>query len=126
MSPVEKASNGEDIPLVDVGATQGIAHTIIAVDGMTCGACTSAIENGFEGVDGVESFTVSLMTERAVVVHDLSKLTAEQAAEMYIFPKFMHCNSAEKLTAGYSESRIVDSMQKSSPAMSKYREVKRM
>lgn len=76
------ASYGEEIPLVDVEAIQGIAETTIAVDGMTCGACTSAIENGFEGVDGVVSFTVSLMTERAVVVHDLSKLTAERAAEI--------------------------------------------
>jgi copper chaperone CopZ len=126
MSPDETVSDGADIPLVDVGATQGIAHTTIAVDGMTCGACTSAIENGFEGVDGVESFTVSLMTERAVIVHDLSKLTAEQAAEMYAFPYFMRCHPAEKLTAGYPESRIVDSMHKSSPAMSKYRKVKRM
>jgi hypothetical protein len=34
----------------------------------------------------VVSFEVSLMTERAVVIHDLSKLSTEQAAEMYEFP----------------------------------------
>jgi Cu+-exporting ATPase len=90
----ERASDGDDIPLVDVESAQGIAHTTIAVDGMTCGACTAAIEGGFEGVDGVESFTVSLMTERAVIVHDLSKLSAEQAAEMYGLLSSFDCNLA--------------------------------
>jgi len=37
----EDAGDGEDIPLVDV---ERVAQTIIAVEGMTCGACTSAIE----------------------------------------------------------------------------------
>lgn len=49
---------------------------------MTCGACTSAIESGFKGVDGVVSFTVSLITERAVAVHDASKLSAENVVDM--------------------------------------------
>ena len=106
--PTWNKNSEEEIPLVDVdgvannGTEPRIATTIIAVDGMTCGACTAALEGlcfrstiplllltgcvvpgGFEGVDGIESFTVSLMTERAVVVHDLSKVTPEQAAEMY-------------------------------------------
>ncbi|CCX10576.1 E1-E2 ATPase-domain-containing protein [Pyronema domesticum] len=85
MAPIQNVDE-EAIPLVAVASgsatEEGIATTTIAVDGMTCGACTSAIEGGFTNVDGVVSFTVSLMTERAVVVHDLSKISAEQAAEI--------------------------------------------
>ncbi|KAI9892745.1 MAG: hypothetical protein M1814_001165 [Vezdaea aestivalis] len=56
-----------------------MATTTIKVDGMTCGACTSAIESGFEDVPGVGTFSVSLVMERAVLVHDPARLTAEEA-----------------------------------------------
>lgn len=49
---------------------------------MTCSACTSAIEGGFKGVDGVVSFTVSLTTERGVAVHDATKVSAEKVVDM--------------------------------------------
>ncbi|KAL7274004.1 Cu(2+)-transporting P-type ATPase [Rhizina undulata] len=70
--------------LMDVvgGKEKMIAQTTIVVEGMTCGACTAAIEGGFKNLDGVESFTVSLITERAVAVHDLEKLSAEKVAEI--------------------------------------------
>lgn len=61
-----------------------LATTTVAVDGMTCGACTAAVEEGFKGVQGVSSFTVSLMTERAVVVYDPNLLSTERIAEMYV------------------------------------------
>lgn len=66
----------------DAPAKRQMARTTVAVEGMTCGACTSAIEGGFKGVDGVDAFTVSLITERAVAIHDLSKVSAEKVAEM--------------------------------------------
>ena len=50
---------------------------------MTCGACTAAIEGGFKGVAGVTSFTISLITERAVAVHDPDVISKEQVLEMY-------------------------------------------
>ncbi|KAM5455804.1 Cu(2+)-transporting P-type ATPase [Microsporum audouinii] len=56
--------------------------TTLSVQGMTCGACTSAVEGGFTGVSGVESATVSLLSERAVVVHDPSVITAAQITEI--------------------------------------------
>lgn len=56
--------------------------TTLSVEGMTCGACTSAIENGFKGVEGVYQFNISLLANRAVLVHDPSKLTAEQIVEI--------------------------------------------
>lgn len=56
--------------------------TTIAVEGMTCGACTSAVEGGFKNVPGVHTFSISLLSERAVIEHDASRLTAEQIAEI--------------------------------------------
>lgn len=56
--------------------------TTIDVEGMTCGACTSAIESGFKDVDGVYQFNISLLANRAVLVHDPARLTAEQIVEI--------------------------------------------
>jgi len=56
--------------------------TTVSVEGMTCGACTSAIESGFKDVEGVYQFNISLLASRAVLVHDPTKLTAEQIAEI--------------------------------------------
>lgn len=58
-----------------------IATTTVAIEGMTCGACTSAVEGGFKGVEGVLKFNISLLAERAVITHDITKLSAEQIAE---------------------------------------------
>lgn len=50
MAPIQNVDE-EAIPLVAVASgsatEEGIATTTIAVDGMTCGACTSAIEGAF-------------------------------------------------------------------------------
>jgi len=59
-----------------------LAITVVSVGGMTCGACTSAVEGGFKNVDGIASFTVSLITERAVAVHDPNVIPAEKVVEM--------------------------------------------
>jgi len=56
--------------------------TMVSVEGMTCGACTSAIESGFKDVDGVYQFNISLLANRAVLVHDPSKLTEDQIVEI--------------------------------------------
>lgn len=61
---------------------QSSTTTTLAVEGMTCGACTSAVEGGFKDVPGVKHFSISLLSERAVVEHDASILTAEQIAEI--------------------------------------------
>ncbi|KAJ9664161.1 Cu(2+)-transporting P-type ATPase [Neophaeococcomyces mojaviensis] len=59
-----------------------MATTTLKVDGMTCGACTSAVESAFKDVDGAGAVSVSLMMGRAVVHHDPTKLSPEQVAEM--------------------------------------------
>ncbi|MCJ1253669.1 hypothetical protein MMC24_001481 [Lignoscripta atroalba] len=56
--------------------------TTVAIGGMTCGACTSAVEGGFKDAAGVVQFNISLLAERAVIVHDRSKLSSEQIIEI--------------------------------------------
>ena len=56
--------------------------TIVAIEGMTCGACTSAVDGGFKNVEGLVQFNISLLAERAVVVHNRTKLPAEQIVEI--------------------------------------------
>ncbi|KAK0731320.1 heavy metal translocatin [Lasiosphaeris hirsuta] len=66
-------------------ATPAVAHmatTTLKVEGMTCGACTSAIEAGFKGVDGIGSVSISLVMERAVVMHDPQRISAEGIQEI--------------------------------------------
>lgn len=59
-----------------------LSHTTLAVEGMTCGACTSAVEGAFEDVSGVKSVNVSLLSERAIVEHDTSVISPDAVAEM--------------------------------------------
>ena len=56
--------------------------TTVAVDGMTCGACTSAVEGGFKNLEGLLHFNISLLAERAVIVHDPKKLTTDRILEI--------------------------------------------
>ncbi|KAH8682264.1 hypothetical protein BX600DRAFT_375190 [Xylariales sp. PMI_506] len=58
------------------------AVTTVAIEGMTCGACTSAVEGGFAAVEGVIRFNISLLAERAVITHDTTKLTPEAITEI--------------------------------------------
>ena len=64
------------------GRRDKVATTTVAIEGMTCGACTSAIEAGFKDLEGLVQFNVSLLAERAIIVHDPVKLSAEKIAEI--------------------------------------------
>ncbi|KAI1261450.1 heavy metal translocatin [Xylariaceae sp. FL1019] len=59
-----------------------MATSTIAIEGMTCGACTSAVEGGFTGLDGIVRFNISLLAERAVITHDPTKVPAEKMVEI--------------------------------------------
>ncbi|KAG5984896.1 hypothetical protein E4U55_002651 [Claviceps digitariae] len=63
------------------GGRSDVATTTVAIEGMTCGACTSAVEGGFKGLDGILKFNISLLAERAVITHNVTKISAEQIAE---------------------------------------------
>ncbi|KAI1279358.1 E1-E2 ATPase-domain-containing protein [Xylaria sp. FL0933] len=58
------------------------ATTTVAIEGMTCGACTSAVESGFTGLAGIIRFNISLLAERAVITHDPTKVPSEKIAEI--------------------------------------------
>jgi Cu+-exporting ATPase len=73
-TPAPKRNKGSKRPAVWI--------TTVGVEGMTCGACTSAVEGGFKDVEGLHQFNISLVTERAKIVHDPSKLTAAQIVEI--------------------------------------------
>lgn len=69
--------------LVDSGKTASTAATTtVAIEGMTCGACTSAVEEGFKNLDGILRFNISLLAERAVITHDPIKIPADKIAEI--------------------------------------------
>ncbi|KAI9779066.1 MAG: hypothetical protein M1839_007732 [Geoglossum umbratile] len=62
--------------------TSSLAKTTVAIEGMTCGACTSAVEEGFRGLEGLSQFNISLLAERAVLIHDPAKLSAEAIVQI--------------------------------------------
>ena len=50
---------------------------VLPVKGMTCGACSAKVGRGLSELDGVDSATVNLVTERATVVFDPATLDVE-------------------------------------------------
>ncbi|KAK4999956.1 Cu(2+)-transporting P-type ATPase [Elasticomyces elasticus] len=66
----------------DTGFDAKVLETKIAIEGMTCGACTSAVESGFKEVEGMVQFNISLLAERAVIVHDPTKLSSAKIVEI--------------------------------------------
>ena len=53
--------------LEDAGYGVGTRKVTLGIDGMTCAACVSHVESALNDVQGVESATVNLATERATV-----------------------------------------------------------
>ena len=66
----------------DGPSSQMLTTTTISIEGMTCGACTSAVETGFKDVQGLVQFNISLLAERAIIVHEATKLSSEKIAEI--------------------------------------------
>lgn len=72
-------SSSNDIELkMATRSQQTLTH--IAIEGMTCGACVSTLISRLESMDGVSEVAISLVTERAAVLHD-SKVSVEQLVE---------------------------------------------
>ncbi|KAK1984034.1 heavy metal translocating P-type ATPase [Colletotrichum cereale] len=79
---IDSESTQQEKPRVSSNPTSSVAITTVAIEGMTCGACTSAVEGGFKELEGVLRFNISLLAERAVITHDTTKLPAEKIAEI--------------------------------------------
>ncbi|CCH46291.1 Cu2+-exporting ATPase [Wickerhamomyces ciferrii] len=73
-------STEDDVSDGQVLQQEKIYETKLSVQGMTCGACTSAITSIIEPKAGVLKFDISLVTEEAVVKHNDS-ITPEQLKE---------------------------------------------
>ena len=58
-------------------------QTVLGISGMTCGACSSSLNQAFEQLEGVESASVSLLTEEALVRHkeSVTKEILEETVE---------------------------------------------
>ena len=70
--PARQADSGLDLGIVtdaleDAGYGVDTRKVTLGIDGMTCAACVSHVENALTGVQGVESASVNLATERATV-----------------------------------------------------------
>lgn len=61
--------------------TSDIYTTTVSIDGMTCGACTSAVEGGFKNRPGIVKFNISLLAGRAVISHKPKEISADQIVE---------------------------------------------
>lgn len=98
---------------VAVSPTPCLSITSLAIEGMTCGACTSAVESGLNDVTGVNSVDVSLLSERAVVEHDADIITPEQIAEIIEDRGFGAQVLDTSLLGAKEPSQAVDSEEKS-------------
>ncbi|KAM5343010.1 hypothetical protein ACJ41O_013976 [Fusarium nematophilum] len=78
---VDTGKSLQDKTSKDSGSADSIATTTVAIEGMTCGACTAAVEGGFKDLEGVLKFNISLLAERAVITHDVTKLSPDKIAE---------------------------------------------
>src|SRR3954467_15785739 len=58
-----------------------MATTTLKIEGMTCGACTSAVEGAFKDVPGIGLFSISLLSERAVIKHNPDIISPEELVE---------------------------------------------
>ncbi|MDP6867667.1 MAG: heavy metal-associated domain-containing protein, partial [Acidimicrobiales bacterium] len=54
-----------------------VTTVVLPVKGMTCGACSARVGRGLSELEGVDSATVNLATERATVVFDPGTLGVE-------------------------------------------------
>ena len=62
-------------------APEALSRATLAVEGMTCAACSGRVEKALNAVPGVAEATVNLATERATVRFDASETTPLALAE---------------------------------------------
>lgn len=61
-------------------STEPTTHSLVSIQGMTCGACSASITEALENITGVSYVSVSLITEEALVKHG-SAVTSDQLKE---------------------------------------------
>jgi P-type Cu+ transporter len=76
----EAALASTSAPAASSPAEAQSLSTTLEIGGMTCAACVRRVEKALERVDGVSSASVNLATERAVVDHELQRVSVEDLA----------------------------------------------
>lgn len=61
-------------------ATQSAKVTTLHIEGMTCGACATAVKRVLKNVNGVKAAQVSFEEKKGVVTYDPTKVTPEKIA----------------------------------------------
>ncbi|CAL1217189.1 unnamed protein product [Candida parapsilosis] len=49
--------------------TTATVHSLVSIQGMTCGACSASITEALENQDGIEKASISLVTEDGLITH---------------------------------------------------------
>ncbi len=68
----------------------------VAVEGMTCSACSAAVERNLKKLDGVELVSVNLTTNKAVVHYDEEQLNEEKIKETIVSAGYTPVDLADK------------------------------
>ncbi|EFP89808.1 uncharacterized protein PGTG_15764 [Puccinia graminis f. sp. tritici CRL 75-36-700-3] len=67
---LSSASASSSPQATPVSKSNSLVQTTLTISGMTCGSCVSAIETNLKKLPGVESVSVALLTEQAIIIHD--------------------------------------------------------
>ena len=82
----------------------------LPIEGMTCASCSGRVERALLAIDGVQSASVNLMTERAEITHDASLTAAAliDAIELAGFevPTLTHTFAIEGMTCASCSGRV--------------------
>ncbi|KAH3662515.1 hypothetical protein OGAPHI_005767 [Ogataea philodendri] len=84
-------------------------QTTLRVEGMTCSACTSAVEASLRELDGVDDVKVALLTEQALVTHSptVSADALADAVDSAGFGATIEQSGAADGAAGSTETSIL-------------------
>ncbi len=91
----------------------------IHVDGMTCAACQSAVQQALHQVDGVSHATVSLMTNRAEVTYNPSVVSLEDLVRRIDVAGF------EASLASFAESAFEEQQRQDAAAQAEFQNLQR-
>lgn len=100
---------GFDASLTNDGPTSRLSqvaqvsdvHTVVSIQGMTCGSCSASITSALEGIDGVLSVSVNLITEDGRITHT-SLVTVEQ-----IVQTIEDCGFDASIVSSHGESQAL-------------------
>ena len=62
-------------------STQGVSHSVFAIDGMRCAACSRSVTRAVEALAGIERVSVNVATGRAAVDWDPRRVTLRNILE---------------------------------------------